>query len=63
MIFLRIRSWPNGRADVWLVEKDGQASAAYLHGECLIETAERLAEKLGVKVEREEGKDLPRELF
>src|SRR5690242_392274 len=58
-VVLRIRTYPDYRghvpvADVWLIERgDKGDDHCLMHGQCSPQRAERLAEALGVAVERE----------
>jgi len=53
---LRLRTYPEGgHTDVWLLRRDGAAQSCLLYGSLYPPTAEKLAESLGLPVEREES--------
>lgn len=65
-LILRIRSYTEGKCDVWLIEKRGGVEGSIMHGAMFADKAEALAEKLGLPVEREQRQEvgeMVKELF
>ena len=59
-LILRIRELADQpKRQVWLIKRDGAADSCLLHGELFPDVADKLAETLGITVEREERAALP----